>query len=85
MSKSKLTLYMPEEISRLAHRIAKLTGKSISTMVKEFFIKEEKKAKSTSISPSVSKWIGALEANKSYKELRDELTEAELKKYENIS
>lgn len=85
MAKSKLTLYMPEEISKLAHRKAKLSGKSISNMVKEFFIKEEKKAKSIEISPSVSKWIGVLETGKSYKALRDEQIEAKLQKYEDIS
>ena len=83
MPKSKLTLYVDEDIVQSAHKTAKLSGKSISTMVKEYFVKKEKGARSKEISPSVFKWIGLLKTKKSYKELRDDHIASRLKKYEN--
>ncbi len=65
MSKSKLTLYMDEKITKLAHKTSRLSGKSISSMVQEYFIQKEKEIKSRDISPSVSKWIGTLKTKKS--------------------
>ncbi|MBI5194723.1 MAG: hypothetical protein HZA10_00205 [Nitrospirae bacterium] len=82
MPKSKLTLYMDEDITRLAHKTAKLTGKSVSVMVKEFFLQREKESQSKEISPFVSRWIGMLRTKKSYKALRDEHIASRLKKYE---
>lgn len=85
MSKSKLTLYMDEDVTKLAHKTAKLSGKSISTMVKEYFVQKEKEVRSKEISPSVSKWIGILKTKKPYKEFRDEYVDSRLQKYENIN
>lgn len=85
MPKSKLTLYMDEDITKLAHKTAKLSEKSISTMVKEYFIQREKEVRSKEISPFVSKWIGVLKTKKPYKELRDEHIASRLKKYENTN
>ena len=45
MSKAKLTLYIDEHTSKLAHSRAKLSGKSISTLVNEYFIQKEKEIK----------------------------------------
>jgi len=82
MSKAKLTLYVDEDIAKLAHKTAKLTGKSISNMVKEFFVQKGKEARTEDVSPSVSKWIGTLRTKKTYKKLRDEHIDSRLKKYE---
>lgn len=84
MPKAKLTLYIDENISKLAHKTAKLAGESISNMVKEYFIQKEKALRSKEISPAVSKWIGILQTRKSYKKLRDEYIDSRLKKYEGI-
>ena len=84
MSKAKLTLYFDEGISKLAHRRAKLSGKSISTLVKEYFVQKEKEIKSAEISDAVAKWIGILNTQKTYKELREEHIISKLKRYENI-
>jgi predicted HicB family RNase H-like nuclease len=80
MSKAKLTLYVDEKISRLAHKTAKLSGKSISTMIKDFFLEKEKAA--LSVSPAVAKWIGLLKTKKSYKQLREQHIQSLLRKYE---
>ncbi len=85
MSKAKLTLYMDEDITKLAHKTARLSGKSVSNMVKEFFIKKEKELRSEEISSSVSKWVGILKTKKAYKKLRDEYVGSRLQKYENIN
>ncbi len=82
MSKAKLTLYVDEDVARIAHKRAKLTGKSISGMVKEYFMQKEREARAEDISPSVSKWTGILKTKKSYKKLRDEHIDQKLKKYE---
>lgn len=84
MQKSKLTLYVEEEISRLAHKAAKRTGKSISVMVKEYFIQQEKRGKTLPVSPAVQQWIGILKTGKSYKRLRDDHFGDLLKKHENL-
>ena len=84
MAKAKLTLYIDEDINKLAHRRAKLSGKSISTLVKEYFVQKEKEIKSKEISDAVAKWIGILDIQKTYKELREEHINSRLKRYENI-
>ena len=84
MSKSKLTLYIDEYTSRLAHRRAKLSGKSISTLVKEYFDQKEKEMKSAEISDAVAKWVGILDTQKTYKELRDEHIISRLRRHETI-
>jgi len=84
MSKAKLTLYIDEYTSRLAHRRAKLSGKSISTLVKEYFVQKEKEIKSAEISDAVAKWVGILDTQKTYKELRDEHIISRLRRHENI-
>lgn len=85
MAKAKLTLYMDENITKLAHKTAKLSGKSISTLVKEYIVQKTKKVWSGEISPSVSRWIGILKTKKSYEKLRDEHIASRLQKYENTN
>lgn len=85
MPKAKLTLYMDEDITKLAHKTARLSGKSVSNMVKEFFIEKKKELQSEEISSSVSKWIGILKTKKTYKRLRDDYVDSRLQKYENIN
>ncbi len=85
MQKTKLTLYINKEISKKAKKISNLSGKSVSSMVKDYFISREKEINNIDIDSSISKWIGILEISKPYKKLRDELIEDKLKKYENIS
>ena len=84
MSKTKLTLYIDEDINKLAHRRAKLSGKSISTLVKEYFVQKEKEIRSQEIADAVTNWIGILDIQKTYKELREEHIISRLKRYENI-
>ena len=84
MSKAKLTLYIDERTSKLAHRRATLSGKSISTLVKEYFDQKEKEMKSAEISDAVAKWVGILDTQKTYKELRDEHIISRLRQHENI-
>lgn len=84
MSKTKLTLYIDEDINKLAHRRAKLSGKSISTLVKEYFVQKEKEIRSQEISDAVANWIGILDIQKTYKELREDHINSRLKRYENI-
>ena len=84
--KRKLTLYIDKEISDLAREIATLTGKSISTLVKEFFIEKAKKTKKFQISPSLNKWVGIINTSNDYKVLRDKyIIDNRIEKYENIS
>jgi len=84
MAKAKLTLYVDEKTSKLAHKTARLSGKSISTIVKEYFMNKQKEIRSKEISDSVSKWIGILDTKKTYKELRDEHIESRLRRYEGL-
>ncbi len=79
MSKTKLTLYIDENINKLAHKTAKLKDQSISNIVKEYFVQKEKEQNINEISESVSKWIGILHTKKTYKKLRDEYIESKLK------
>lgn len=84
--KTKLTLYVDKEVSDLAREIATLTGKSISTLVKEFFIEKAKKTKEFQINPSLNKWVGILNTSEDYKVLRDKfIIDNRIEKYENIS
>ena len=83
MPKVKLTLYIDEDVTKLAHKTAKLSGKSISTMVKDFFLRKERDSHSSNISDSVSKWIGILKTGKTYKQLKDDYIDSRLQKYEN--
>jgi hypothetical protein len=84
--KTKLTLYIDKEISDLAREIATLTGKSISTLVKEFFIEKAKKTKKFQINPSLNKWVGIINTSEDYKVLRDKyIIDNRIEKYENIS
>jgi hypothetical protein len=82
MGKAKLTLYIDEKTNKRIHQTAGMLGKSISSIVKEYFIEKEKEIKSIKISPSLSRWIGILDTKKAYQELRDEEIEAKIKKYE---
>jgi hypothetical protein len=81
MPKGKLTLSLDKEVSQLAHRTARLSGKSISTLLKEYLLQEERKINSHEVSPSVVKWIGLLKTSKTYKELREEQIGFKIKKY----
>ncbi len=85
MSKTKLTLYIDKDVARLAHETARLSGQSISNMVKKYFIERGRMARSTEISAGVSKWIGILETTKTYKELRGEHVDNRLLKYEDTA
>jgi uncharacterized FlgJ-related protein len=85
MTKTKLTLYVDKEISEIAKKIAKLSGKPISTLVKEYFTDKAKQIEQTYIEESVKEWIGVLNTSKTYEELREEIVAEKLKKYEVIS
>lgn len=84
MRSKKLTLYMEEKTSRLARKVSRLSGKSISALVKEFIHTQARKSGNLEISPDVSRWMGAVESDRTYKALRDELTADRLKKYETV-
>ena len=81
MPKGKLTLSVDKEVNQLAHRTARLSGKSISTLLKEYLLQEERKINSHEVSPSVAKWIDLLKTSKTYKELREEQIGFKIKKY----
>ena len=82
MQKSKLTLYVDKKTSRMAHRAAKLSGKSISSMVKDLFGERERRSAGRDISPEVERWIGVTRTRLSYKELREEHVATLIKKHD---
>ena len=84
MTKTKLTLYVDRETSELAKKIAAYRGKSVSELVSGYFTSEAYKINNLKISDSVSKWIGIIEIDKTYKELKEEILTDKIKKYENI-
>ncbi len=84
MTKAKLTLYVDEDVSELAHKTAKLSGQSISRLVQNFFLRKGRMMRETEISPSISAVAGTLRTKKTYSELRDELVQARLDKYEGL-
>ena len=84
VTKTKLTLYVDKETSELAKKIAAYKGKSVSELVSGYFTSEAYKINDLRISDSVSKWIGIIETDKTYKELKEEITTEKIKKYENI-
>ena len=69
----------------LAKKIAKLSEKSISALVGSFFLKEAKGIKNFEIDPEIANWVGILDTEKEYKELRDSYIKENIEKYENIS
>ncbi len=73
MTKTKLTLYVDKSISKKAKKISNISGKSISSMVSDYFNYKEEQFLKYKISESVNKWIGIAKTDKTYKELRDEL------------
>jgi len=81
MAKTKLTLYVDKEIIKNARKISKLSGKPISVLVTEYFIKEAKQIKDIYINESIKEWIGILNTSKTYEELRDELVAEKIEKY----
>ena len=85
MSKEKLTLYVDQKTSRMAHEVAGSLGKSISELVREFTVKMYQEIESGDISASISKWIGALKTKKGYKPLRDQIIQDRLQRYEDLS
>ena len=82
MAKEKLTLYIDEKTSRMAHQVAASTGKSISELVREYTAQLYQQIESGSISQEVAKWIGTVKTRKSYRHLRDQITDQRLKRYE---
>ena len=73
MTKTKLTLYVDKSISKKAKKISNISGKSISSMVSDYFNYKEEQLLKYEISESVNKWIGIAKTDKTYKELKDEL------------
>ena len=82
MSKTKLTLYIDKEVSDKAKKISRISGKSISKLVTDFLNKQDLENNSFKISEKVSRWAGIAVSNKDYKELRDEVINEKIKKYE---
>lgn len=74
---------MDEKTSRLAHGVAKSLGRSISELVREYTLRMYHGIQSDDIDPEILKWIGVLKTRKSYKALRDQITDERLKRYEN--
>ena len=64
-------------------KISRMTGKSISSIITEFINKQDSAINDFRISEKVSKWAGFAKSEKEYKELRDEVMEDKIKKYEN--
>ena len=81
MGKAKLTLYLDEKIIRMAKKIAKLSEKSISALVQSFFLKQAKSIKNSEIDTDIANWIGILDTEKEYKELRDSYIKENIEKY----
>ena len=73
MTKTKLTLYVDKNISKKAKKISNISGKSISSMVSDYFNYKEEQFLKYKISESVNKWIGIAKTDKTYKELKGEL------------
>ncbi|MEI7616930.1 MAG: DUF6364 family protein [Actinomycetota bacterium] len=84
MTKTKLTLYVDKETSELAKKIAAYKGTSVSELVSGYFTSEACKINDLKISDSIFRWIGVIETNKTYKELKEEIITEKIKKYENI-
>lgn len=80
LRKTKLTLYIDEDVSMKAKKVAQFAGKSISVMVKDYFNQKESEIVRFKISEPVSKWVGLLETSKSYKELRNEIMNDKIEK-----
>jgi len=68
----KLTLYVEEEIGKLARKIANLSGNSISALVTQYLLKRAE-IKHHRINDSIKKWIGVLDTKKTYKAMRDDI------------
>jgi hypothetical protein len=82
MAKKKLTLYVEEKTGKLAEKISRLSGKSISLLVEEFFKAKGQAQRVIEVDEAVAKWIGILKEQKTYKELRDAIIKDRLRKYE---
>lgn len=82
MSKKKLTLYIDEETGKLAKKTSKLSGKSISVLVEDFFKSKGQVQSEIEIDDAIHKWIGILKENRTYKELREDRLDERLKRYE---
>ena len=80
LRKTKLTLYIDEDVSKKAKKVAQVAGKSISVMVKDYFNQKEAKIVRFKISDPVNKWVGMLETSKSYRELRNEIMNDKIEK-----
>ncbi|MCL4385586.1 MAG: DUF6364 family protein [Actinobacteria bacterium] len=85
MPKTKLTLYVDKETVDLAKKISAYKGKSISEMVSSYLNSEASKINNLKVSDAVSKWIGVVKTDKTYKELKEEIITEKIEKYENIS
>lgn len=64
-------------------KISRITGKSISNIVTDFINEQDLDMNNFQISEKVSKWAGFAKSDKDYKQLRDEVIEDKIKKYEN--
>ncbi len=82
MSKRKLTLYIDEETGKLAKRTSRLSGKSISVLVEDYFKSKSQGRTKIEIDDAIRKWIGVLKEKRTYKELREDTLDDRLKKYE---
>jgi hypothetical protein len=82
ISKTKLTLYIDKEVIERAKRISKVMGKSISNLVTDFINEQYLITRDFKISEKVSKWTGFASSDKEYKELRDEVMEDKMERYE---
>jgi hypothetical protein len=82
MSKTKLTLYIDKEVIERAKKMSKIMGKSISNLVTDFINEQYPVGRDFKISEKVSKWAGFASSDKEYKELRDEVIEDKIERYE---
>ena len=83
MGKEKLTLYVDDKTSRMAHEVANTLGKSVSELVREYTVRMYRELETDEIAPPISKWIGALKTRKTYKVLRNQAIEERLRRHEN--
>jgi len=82
MSKTKLTLYIDTEVIDRAKRMSKIMGKSISGLVTDYINEQYSISNDFKISEKVSKWAGFANSDKGYRQLRDEVIEDKMERYE---
>jgi len=82
--KTKLTLYVDEEISKRAKTISRIRGISISKMFTDMVNRQDIRNDDIRISEKVNRWIGIAESAKDYKSLREEIIKEKQKRYEDL-